>query len=110
MNTVLSSTKELLGIPSDVTDFDNELIVYINMVFAILNQLGIGPSTPYNVTLTEGSLEDFIADESMHGIIQMYIYTKVRILFDPPASSFVLTALDASIKEYEWRLTDYTSS
>ena len=110
MNTVLSNTKKLLGVPAEVTDFDDQLVIYINMVFAILDQLGVGSVTePYITTADTGSLTEFLPyDDGLHNLVQMYIYTKVRILFDPPQSSAVLTALDATIKEYEWRLTDYT--
>lgn len=110
MNDILTATKELLGIPEDVSEFDSQLVMYINMTFMILNQLGVGPTEPYIVTLTSGSLEEFISDEGCHGLLQMYIYTKVRVLFDPPTTSFVLKALESTLEEYEWRLTDYSST
>lgn len=110
MNKILGATKELLGLPLDVTDFDTQLVMHINAVFLVLNQLGVGTDDPYIITLAEGDLEDFIEDESAHGLIQMYIYTKVRLVFDPPTTSFVLAALAESIKEYEWRLSDYSTS
>lgn len=109
MNKILASTKELLGIPEEVTDFDTQLVIYINMVLMTLNQLGFGTAEPYVTTDTTGDLATFLPDdEGIRSTVQMYIYTKVRLLFDPPTSSFVLATLQTTINEYEWRLTNYT--
>lgn len=108
MNEILDNTKELLGIPDDVTDFDAQLVIYINMALAQLTQLGVG-DTSYQVTLESGSLDTFLpGEDGIHATLQMYIYLKTRLLFDPPTSSFVLNSLEAAIKEQEWRLTDYS--
>jgi hypothetical protein len=112
MNEILLATKELLGIPEEVTEFDSQLVNYINMVLVILNQLGVG-ITGYQTSATTGALDEFLPveeDVSMHSLVQMYIYTKVRLLFDPPTSSFVLSSLQGTVQEYEWRLTDYISN
>jgi hypothetical protein len=110
MNAILSSTKELLGIPAEVTDFDTQLVLYINMALTTLNHIGFGPEE-YQITLTDGDLEDFLPDdEHVRSLVQMYIFTKVKVLFDPPSSSYVLTALKETIAEYEWRLSVYPTS
>ncbi len=36
--------------------------------------------------------------------IKSYIYLRVRLLFDPPSSAFVLTSMENQIKEFEWRI------
>ena len=105
-NKILNDTKELLGLPSNVTDFDLQLINNINSVLFTLNNIGVG-ETGYQTTLEEGNLDDFVPDnEEVKAAVQMYIFMKVRLLFDPPASSFVLTSLEAQLKELEWRLVD----
>jgi hypothetical protein len=109
MNNILIATKELLGLPSSVTDFDTQLVVYINMALSTLNQMGVGEDG-YQVTSADGDLEDFLPDdEDIRDLVQMYIYTKTRIMFDPPASSFVLAALQQGIAELEWRITNSQS-
>jgi len=108
MNKILDSTKELLGIPLAVTDFDTVLVLHINSVLSTLDQLISGQDVPYQITLTDGDLEDmFPDDETVRSMVQMYIFCKVKLLFDPPTSSFVLIALQAQIAEYEGRLLDY---
>ena len=37
-------------------------------------------------------------------MIKPYVSTKVKTMFDPPTSSFVLDAMQKQIAEYEWRL------
>ena len=41
--SILSSTKKTLGISASYTVFDQDIIMHINSVFALLNQLGLGP-------------------------------------------------------------------
>jgi len=107
MNKILSSTKELLGIPDAATEFDSQLVLQINSVLTTLHEIGFSEDV-YQTTLTDGDLEEYIPDdEAIRAKVQMYIFTKVRLVFDPPTSSFVLTALQATAAEYEWRLTDY---
>lgn len=108
MNTFLVHIKDLLGIPSEVKEFDNQLVLYINMTLSVLSQLGLGPKEPYQTTLNEGSLDDFLPDdEGIHASVMIYIYNKVRLMFDPPTSAFVLKSLETVINEYEWRFSCY---
>jgi hypothetical protein len=109
MNKILNSTKELLGVPLDVTEFDTQLVMHINSALSSLDQIGLGADSKYQITLTDGDLEDFLPLD-IHGQVQMYIYTKVRLIFDPPATAFVLTALQQSLAELEWRLKDYAET
>jgi hypothetical protein len=36
--------------------------------------------------------------------VKQYVYISVKIVFDPPASSAHLTALQNKLKELEWKL------
>lgn len=111
MNKILASTKDLLGIPTEETSFDSQLVIYINMVLATLDHLGVGTISKYQTTIIMGDLEDFLPnDENIHDQIKMYIYLKVRILFDPPATTAILTAMQEAAAEYEWRLLNYVES
>jgi hypothetical protein len=108
MNAVLASTKELLDVPAEATEFDFQLVLHINTALATLNQIISGPEPAYQITLEDGDLADLIPnDKATRNLVQMYIYAKVRLVFDPPTSSFVLTSLKENIAEYEWRLSDY---
>lgn len=43
MNSILTSVKKLLGIAEECTDFDADIIMYINMALFALVQMGVGP-------------------------------------------------------------------
>ena len=43
MNSILTSVKKLLGIAEECTDFDADIIMYINMALFALAQMGVGP-------------------------------------------------------------------
>lgn len=103
MESILDSIKKLLGIQPEYRVFDEDLIIHINTVFIILNQLNIGP--PECFFLQDGSecWDDFITsiDENM---IKTFMYLKVRLLFDPPASGTLVESMNAMLAELEWRL------
>lgn len=108
-NDILASTKELLGVPAGVEEFDAALVSHINHVLYNLTELGVGDGA-YVTTADEGSFDSFYAaGDDIYPTMQMYIFLKVKLLFDPPASSFVLASLESQIKELQWRLTDYTA-
>lgn len=105
MDSILDSIKKLLGIDILDTSFDGDLIIYINSVFAILNQLGVGPSEVFWISDNGAIWDEFIYDYAFDlQLLKSYIYLKVKLIFDPPASSFVLESNNRLISEFEWRL------
>ena len=104
MDNILSSIKKLLGIPTEETAFDSDIIMHINSVFMILNQLGIGPSDGFTISDDYALWSDFIPDGQNLELVKSYMYMKVRLMFDPPSSSAILSAMEKSISEFEWRL------
>ncbi len=103
MNSILLSTKKMLGIPAEHTQFDPDIIMHINSVFNILQQLGVGPEEGFSIEDDTAVWTDFINDTNLNAV-KTYMYAKVRIIFDPPTSGIVLGALQETIKEFEWRL------
>ena len=104
MDNILSSIKKLLGIPTEETAFDSDIIMHINSVFMILNQLGVGPTNGFTISDDYALWSDFIPDGQNLELVKSYMYMKVRLMFDPPSSSAVLSAMEKSISEFEWRL------
>ena len=104
MDSILNSIKKLLGIAEDYTNFDNDLIMHINSVFMILNQLGVGPKDGFTITNEKDVWNDFIKDTKNIESIKSYIYLKVKLMFDPSASSVVTESINKTISELEWRL------
>lgn len=104
MSSVLNSTKKLLGILDDYTEFDTDLIIDINSVFMILNQLGVGPKTCFSITGPDEEWDEFLEGRKDLDAVKTYVYLKVRLMFDPPSSSFVLSSVENQIQEFEYRL------
>lgn len=107
MSSVLVETKKLLGVPSDIDAFDVDIMTHINSVFMVLRTLGVGPDRPVHISGASEDWSVFSSDIEQLGLIKSYVYLKVRMLFDPPANSFVQTALEKQAAEIEWRLTNF---
>ena len=104
MDSILTSVKKMLGISEDCTDFDADIIMHINTVFRIRNQLGVGPNTCVTIEDDIPTWSDFIPDGQNLEMVKSYMYMKVRLLFDPSASSTVMQSMNQAISEMEWRL------
>jgi hypothetical protein len=102
--SILKSTKKILGLSEDYTPFDLDITTHINAAFSILNQLGVGPAGGFSITDASALWSDYLVPSNQLHLVKTYVFLKVRFLFDPPATSFLLTTYDNQIKEYEWRL------
>lgn len=113
MESILTSVKQMLGITPEHEYFDVDIIMHINTVFMILTQLGVGPSKGFRIKDSLAIWSDFIPDDDvMLEPVKTYMGLKVRLLFDPPASSAVTDSINRAISELEWRLyseADYHS-
>lgn len=102
--SILDSTKKILGLTADYTPFDLDVITHINAAFSLLNQLGVGPDDGFSISSNQTLWSDYDVPANQLHLVKTYIYLKVRILFDPPTTSFLLDTYGNQIKEYEWRL------
>ena len=82
--------------------FDEDLIIHINTVFAVLNQIGIGPQEGFFID--EATYWDEYISDINQAIVRTYVYLKVRLLFDPPGSGILVDNINRMISELEWRL------
>lgn len=104
MDSILTSTKSLLGITEECTDFDTDIITHINTVLGVLNQLGVGNKKGFAITDSATTWSDFMGDDPRLLMVKSYIGLKVRLLFDPPLSSSAADAMNRNIQELEWRI------
>lgn len=103
MESILDSIKKLLGIPPEYRAFDDDLIMHINTVFVILNQLNIGPPDGFFIADKRTNWNKYTSETNCN-LVKTYVYLKVRLMFDPPASSALIESINAMISELEWRL------
>jgi len=103
--SILDSIKNSLGIEEDEKAFDDDLVMHINSVFGVLNQIGVGPKTPYFITNTSETWDGFTnLPKGTIEYVKSYMYLKVKLIFDPPGSSIAAEAMKQTASEYEWRL------
>ncbi len=102
-NSILDSIKQMLGINADVTNFDSELIIYINGALMVINQLGVGPNG-YIIEDALNTWDEFLIDRTDLELVKTNIYLRVRLIFDPPQNSFLVNAIKEQIQEYDWRI------
>lgn len=106
MDSILDSIKKMLGIEPDYEHFDSQITMNINTVFLTLNQLGVGPTTGFYIEDKSSKWEDFIVDPILQHAIKSYVYLRVKMIFDPAETSYVLTSMKNQIAELEWRFRE----
>lgn len=102
--SILISTKKILGIAEDYTVFDQDIITHINTAFSTLTQLGVGPTVGFMIEDETAEWADFLGEDFQYNSVKSYVYLRVRQLFDPPQTSYLIAAFDKQIEELEWRL------
>lgn len=101
--SILMSIKRLLNVDPEEIHFDTDIGTFINSEFMTLSQLGIGKEGFY-ITDADTRWTDFSDDKSLIQAVKEYVYLRVRMVFDPPASSIVADAYNSKIAELQWRL------
>lgn len=104
MDRILPSVKADLGIAEEYTHFDSQIIRYINSVFTILNQIGVGPSEGFHIEDELSTWTEFIENVGELELVKSYMSLRVRLMFDPPLSGTVMESINNQIREFEFRL------
>ena len=102
--SILTSTKKLLGLAEADTSFDLDIMMHINSMISVLTQVGIGPAEGFMIEDSTATWESFIGNDPRLSMVKSYIYLRTRLIFDPPGTSFVIDAMNKNITEIEWRL------
>jgi hypothetical protein len=106
MDSILTSIKRMLGIDAECTDFDDELIPHINTVLMVLNQIGVGPDNVFSIISDQETWENFLGEDYENSLaaVKTYVHLKVKLVFDPPSNSTILSAMQSNADMLEWRL------
>ncbi len=101
-DSILNDIKKALGITEDYTAFDQEIILHINTAFMFAEQLGL---PPFKITGKTETWDQYLAGITKNlEAVKTYLYLQVRLVFDPPANSFIVTAIEKQLQEYAWRI------
>ena len=104
LNSVLNTTKKLLGLDADDDSFDSDICIGINSAILTLSQLGLEGNEGFIVTDDTQEWSDYLNDNKLLPMVQQYIHLKTKMSFDPPQNSFVCENLKQIITELEWRI------
>lgn len=102
--SILESIKKLLGISPSDDGFDQEIKDLINAEFLTLHQLGVGPEAGFSIDGQDDLWDDYTDNLHLQDAVRQFVYLRVRLVFDPPASSTVSEAINNRISELEFRI------
>lgn len=103
-DSILNTIKKLLGIDAEYNAFDIDIQMHINSVFSVMHQIGAAPPSGFWIQDATTKWSDFIEGRQHVEMVKSYMYFKVRLMFDPPATSFAIDAIKSQIADLEWRL------
>lgn len=102
--SILTSVKKVMGIVQADVSYDDDISLYINMAFATLNQLGVGPALGFRIDDAVPTWDTYPVDVIQMGLVRPYVSLRVRMMFDPPQTSHLNDAIKQEISQLEWRL------
>lgn len=105
-HSILITIREGLGLASDDTSFDTELIMHIVAAIARLNQNGVGNLVSvYDDTTTWKDLKDEtqVEGNKLFNLVPIFVLMSTKLIFDPPAPS-IIDHYVRTADELLWRL------
>lgn len=103
-DSILYSVKKMLGIGKSDKSFDIDIITHINAALSTLTQFGVGPEDGFFIVDETDSYRSFLDDPSKYKMVNLYLFYKTKLLFDPPIGNLIIQTMKEAIKELEWRL------
>lgn len=107
-DSIFSSVKKVVGLLGDDDSFDEDILLHINSVVSTLRQLGLSIPADFYVRDDVQTWQNLLGEFRDLDLVKSYMTMKVRLMFDPPASSFGLKSMEEMVKEYEWRINVLT--
>lgn len=104
--SILDSIKGLCNMEPDYTEFDKEMVLYINSELAVLNQIGIGPAAGLQIEDSIAVWDDLLEGEMRLNMVKTYMGLKVRLVFDPPQTGPLTAAIEKQADMLLWRIRE----
>lgn len=109
--SILKSTKKLLGVGDNDTSFDLDIVTHVNAAFSHLFQLGIGPEDGYEIVDDSAKWDDFLINAGLlttlpiRNAVKQNVWLQVRLMFDPPQQWHILNSTATQLVESDSRLS-----
>lgn len=107
-DSIFNSVKKVVGLLGDDDSFDEDILLHINSVVSTLRQLGLSIPSDFYVLDDAQTWHELLGEFRDLDLVKSYMTMKVRLMFDPPSSSFGLKSMEEMTKEYEWRINVLT--
>lgn len=104
MSSILNDCKKVIGYDPAYTEFDLDLIMFINTTIAYLGQIGVETAVGYEITGNTNDWSEFMIGDYNFPPIKTYVCLKCKDHFDPPTNSTLLQNLNELIREAECRI------
>lgn len=101
-DSILKSVKQVVGVEPEETDFDTDFLFAINTVFDDLNSLGVGPEEGFDIVDDTAVWSSYCDDGVTTKRVKTLMTLRVRLIFDPPATSFHIAAIEKMIDKLEF--------
>ena len=105
MTSILNTVKKALGLTDEYEFFDIDIILYINTSFAVLTQLGAGPTKGFSITSDAEEWEEFMEPGPTLELVKAFVCKRVQMLFDPPQNGAFTEANKNAIDELTFRIS-----
>lgn len=105
--SILNNVKKVCGIAADYKAFDEDLVMHINSELSVLNQVGVGPAEGLAIVDEMDQWVSLLEGEARLNMVKSYIYLKMRLLFDPPQTPPLITALEKQADMFLWRIREF---
>ena len=107
-NSIFNSVKKVVGLLGDDGSFDEDILLHINSVVSTLRQLGLSIPADFYVEDDVQTWQNLLGEFRDLDLVKSYMAMKVRLMFDPPSSSFGLASMTEMVTELEWRINVLT--
>lgn len=104
--SILKDVRASVGLTEDTTDFDSELIMYINTALITLNQNGVGRLVTIvddTTTWSEFKEPTQILGNANFSLVPSFVMLSTKVIFDPPPPSAV-DHFNRMVDSILWRL------
>lgn len=104
-DSILSDVREAIGLSSEPSPFDTDILMHINGAIGKLNQNGIGLPVVVTAATTWAQFQNPTQTygNQYFQMIPLFVTLSVKLLFDPPPPSTVQHYV-ANIDQLLWRL------
>ena len=102
-DSILDTIMKMLGPEGDYEHFGTDIIVHINSAFERLCDMGVGPEEPFCIESNAEPWSAFVTTTPMRRVAR-YVFLYVKLIFDPPSSSYVADVYQKELDKLEWTL------